>query len=336
MQGSLINADGSPTNAMIFLDNLNFVLTIVFTAELSTNMYAHWLIDFITNSWSVFDLIVVTLSLVTLGPLDLPISVLRALRVLRLFGRFKALKKILAALSASIIPMLNAFFIMLIVSMICKSDMFRFERLVSCRQCFSMNADAIMGVTFFSDVAPADFATFDRAFFGLVRLSGGETWLDSLPRWNEDGTLNYGPNFFVFSYMVIVVWVLLQVSVAVLLDNFVSYTMKEEELAKLQKQQEGKSKCENTNPLEPLLQKLMKGFVDDLDLTAKIQHVYQVIAVLDGDVCNATADALNTFMSFYEQALDDNGNGQLCASEFCDRLKYLVIPAPLISFTTET
>ena len=140
-----------------------------------------------------------------------------------------------------------------------------------------MNADAIMGVTFFSDVAPDDFATFDRAFFALVRLSGGETWLDSLQRWKEDGTLNYGPNLFVFSYIVIVVWVLLQVSVAVLLDNFVSYTMKEEDLAKLQQQQEGKSKCENKNPLEPLLQKLLKGFVDDADLTAKIQIVYQVI-----------------------------------------------------------
>ena len=125
MQGNLANADGSPTNVKIFLDNLNFVLTIVFIVELLANLYAHWLIEFITNSWSVFDLIVVTLSLVTLGPLDLPISVLRALRVLRLFGRFQALKKILAALSASIIPMLNAFFIMLIVSMICKSGVFR-------------------------------------------------------------------------------------------------------------------------------------------------------------------------------------------------------------------
>jgi hypothetical protein len=123
MQGSLLNTDGSPTHAMIFLDNLNFVLTIVFTVELLTNMYAHWLVEFMTNSWAIFDLVVVTLSLVTLGPLNLPISVLRALRVLRLFGRFKALKKILSALSASIIPVLNAFFIMLIVSMICKSSL---------------------------------------------------------------------------------------------------------------------------------------------------------------------------------------------------------------------
>jgi hypothetical protein len=107
-------------------------------------------------------------------------------------------------------------------------------------------------------------------------LSGGETWLDSLQRLNDDGSLNYGPNLYIFSYIVLVVWVLLQVSVAVLLDNFVSYTMKEEELAKLQKQQEGKSKCDNANPLEPVLQKLMKGFVDDSDLTAKIENIFEV------------------------------------------------------------
>lgn len=131
MQGNLVHADGSPTDAMLFLDNLNFVLTIVFTIELLTNIYAHWLIDFITNRWSVFDLVVVALSLVTLGPLDLPISMFRALRVLRLFGRFQALKKILSALSASIIPMFNAFFIMLIVSMICAS-MFSDSSICSC------------------------------------------------------------------------------------------------------------------------------------------------------------------------------------------------------------
>ncbi len=64
------------------------------------------------------------MSLVVIGPLDniIPITIvrsLRAMRVSRLFGRLESSKKILAALSASIIPMCNAFFIMLIVAMIC-------------------------------------------------------------------------------------------------------------------------------------------------------------------------------------------------------------------------
>ena len=130
LQGTLFNPDGSPTNIKLYLDNSNLVLTVIFTIELLINMYANWMVEFFTNSWAVFDLVVVSLSLVALGPLDLPISMLRALRVLRLFGRFRALRKILAALSASIIPMFNAFFIMLIVSMICKSDGLEFAHIV--------------------------------------------------------------------------------------------------------------------------------------------------------------------------------------------------------------
>jgi hypothetical protein len=60
------------------------------------------------------------MSLIVLGPLDFPISMLRALRVVRLFGRLKSSKKILAALWVSLVPMCNAFFIMLIVAMMCE------------------------------------------------------------------------------------------------------------------------------------------------------------------------------------------------------------------------
>jgi hypothetical protein len=117
---SLILEDGSPTFLKVVLDNMNMGFTVVFTIELLTNMFAHWFKQFATNSWSVFDAIVVLISLVALGPLDFPVSILRALRVVRLFGRLQASKKILAALSVSLVPMCNAFFIMLIVAMICE------------------------------------------------------------------------------------------------------------------------------------------------------------------------------------------------------------------------
>jgi hypothetical protein len=41
-------------------------------------------------------------------------------RVIRLFGRIKALKNILTALTASIVPVLNAFLIMLVIAAICE------------------------------------------------------------------------------------------------------------------------------------------------------------------------------------------------------------------------
>ena len=52
----------------------------------------------------------------------------------------------------------------------------------------------------------------------MFRLTAGETWVDGLAAYSaEDGTPFYGTALFIYSYIVIVVWILLQVSVAVLL-----------------------------------------------------------------------------------------------------------------------
>ena len=90
----------------------------------------------------MFDLGIVTVSLVSLGPINLPTNVMRAMRafrVVRLFGRLRSLREIITALSISIIPVTNAFLILLLVTCIY----------------------AIFGVSLFSEEAPMDFGVFD-------------------------------------------------------------------------------------------------------------------------------------------------------------------------------
>jgi hypothetical protein len=169
------------------------------------------------------------------------------------------------------------------------------------------------------------------------------TQLDGLVAVNpDDGSLNMVVAVFVNSYIVIVVWILLQVSVAVLLvrcqaslphraqleffvgvqasrssfmgtvgiaaatytkacvvwhlcsimiklpkitlfefwhavqDNFVSYTMQASEQANLDRIAEQKSRSEIPTPLEPLLVGLVKGYIDDADLSIKLGNLYKV------------------------------------------------------------
>ena len=68
----------------------------------------------------MFDLLVVSISLVSLIFGDMPgvksLRILRAFRVMRLFGRLQSLRQIIAALTQSIIPVLNAFLIMMLVT----------------------------------------------------------------------------------------------------------------------------------------------------------------------------------------------------------------------------
>eukprot|EP00961_Rhodomonas_salina_P231769 3131113-Rhodomonas_salina.1 len=58
----------------------------------------------------------------------------------------------------------------------------------------------------------------------LFQLTAGNAWIGELPAYNDDGHLDPGVVTYLVSYIVIVNWTLLQVTVAVLLDNFVSGT----------------------------------------------------------------------------------------------------------------
>ena len=217
MYGKLGTKD-NPTPALEVLNLLDLIFTAIFVAELLLNLHGHLFIEFVTNAWSIFDFLVVAVSLVTLFSSDdsqVPITVfrlLRAFRVLRLFGRLKAIKKIINALSASLIPVANAFMILGIVIMLY----------------------SIIAVTFFAESAPTDMGNLSRAIISLFKIAGGDTWVgegdpeDGLPVLREDGSVNWPVGVFVISYVLIINWTLLQVSVAVLLDNFVSETTRQQ------------------------------------------------------------------------------------------------------------
>ena len=76
-------------------------------------------------------------------------------------------------------------------------------------------ADAIMGVTFFSDAKPEYFAVFDRSLITMFRITSGEAWADYMPPLDDDGSVNFGTCVFFVSYTVIVCWTLLQVFPAI-------------------------------------------------------------------------------------------------------------------------
>ena len=42
-----------------------------------------------------------------------------------------------------------------------------------------------------SKMAPDNFRTFGPAFMTLFYVTGGDPWPDSLPKYNEDGSINW-------------------------------------------------------------------------------------------------------------------------------------------------
>ena len=122
-QIDVVNQDGSLTSSGKALEALDYLFTCMFTFELGLNLFCHWLREFFNSGWNVLDLVVVILSLVALGPIPIPVSIIRMIRVfrvMRVFGRFETLNHIIRALTTAINPVLNAFSILLIFVFMCK------------------------------------------------------------------------------------------------------------------------------------------------------------------------------------------------------------------------
>jgi hypothetical protein len=131
-------------------------------------------------------------------------------------------------------------------------------------------------VSIFSSVAPDQFGRFNIAFVTLFRIAAGDTWVESLPTLGPDGSLEWKPALFISSFIVVSVWVVLQVSVAVLLDNFVTVSMRMENDDKAKALKEKKAFSQFRNPLEPLIAKLANEYSDSANLTTKIASLFNV------------------------------------------------------------
>ena len=106
-----------------FISGVNYAFTFIFALELCVNMFANLPRKFMRSGWNFLDLFVVVMSFVDYGPFDIPdwlVRLLRALRVVRLFGRVQELTKMFSSITASLFPMMNAFVILIIVLSVCE------------------------------------------------------------------------------------------------------------------------------------------------------------------------------------------------------------------------
>ncbi len=128
----------------------------------------------------------------------------------------------------------------------------------------------------------------------LFHITAGDPWPEEPALYDEDGTVNWKVGAFHLAYEISVGWVILQVlrlfalhqswqilsvlqvSVAALLDNFISASSELESEEKLLQTQACMRDRLERNPMEPLLIKLAREFTDSQDLSDRLSKLYKV------------------------------------------------------------
>ena len=201
-EAQLLPDEGS--DAAAAFASLETVFTVIFSVELAVNFIANFFWEFVSSGWNWFDVLIVSTAVISqTGLVDtgglVHLRLLKAFRVMRFFNRIPSLQKIIVALYASIPAMANAMALTLMV----------------------LAMYSVMAVTFYHESAEEYFGTFGKALFTLFQFSTGDGWTDvvrAIPFSSEIDSLLL--SVFFVSFMIIVSIVLMQVVIAVLLEEF--------------------------------------------------------------------------------------------------------------------
>lgn len=101
---------------------LDIVFTCIFVVELSVNLFATLVWEFLADPWNYFDALVVLISIMSLAAPNIPggatLKLARTFRVFRLFKRIRSMRRIMASLIHALPAMANAYALLILLSAI--------------------------------------------------------------------------------------------------------------------------------------------------------------------------------------------------------------------------
>ncbi|MBF23063.1 MAG: ion transporter [Pusillimonas sp.] len=177
---------------------INNLFLAVFVVELVLRIYA-WRTRFFVDPWSLFDLIVVGISLVPAsGPLAI-LRALRVLRVLRLVSAVPAMRKVVAALLGAL-PGLGSIVVLLLLI---------------------YYVAAVIATNIFGADFPDWFGTLGRSFYTLFQIMTLESWSMGISRPVMD-TFPWAWAFFI-PFILIATFTMLNLFIAIIVNTMQTF-----------------------------------------------------------------------------------------------------------------
>ena len=216
--------EGSPSSYDTILEDINYFFTAVFIMECCLKNVGMGVRAYLYSGWNRFDLFVVSSSIVDLlmttignslfsflrvGPqLARVLRVMRVSRLLKLVKSLKGIQKLLETLMLALPSLMNVGALMLLVFFI-----------------FS-----VLGVFLFKDITTGNiiddmnnFSNFSYAMVLLFRCSTGENWWFFM--FDTYKATPYAPLFWI-PFIVICSFIMLNLFILVILDEFEKYSVK--------------------------------------------------------------------------------------------------------------
>ncbi|CAE7820690.1 Cacna1i [Symbiodinium sp. CCMP2592] len=204
---------------------------IIFSFELVANMYGFWWRRFWSSGWNVFDVVVVSIGILDVfevplpGPLSL-LRMMRAFRVFRLFKRIKSLRKILESLAKAMPAHVNAFGILFLVMCIYSILAVDFFMNFASEGFYTntLNITVPLGTSRELHHGEEYFGNFCLSLFTMFQVLTGDSWSEAVARhliFTDDITRTIGTTVYFISFQLLCGIVLINVTIAVLLEKMV-------------------------------------------------------------------------------------------------------------------
>ena len=255
---------------------LELTFTIFFGLEVCMAFVALGFWGFCAHGSNIFDAIVVAICIASTVLEEIPhmgslrmLRVLRLVRVFTLMKRLAPLRILLRALGNSAMPVMFVFLLLFLV----------------------LAVFSLIATEFFREMDPDNFGDVQKTAFSLFQVSTGDSWASIITRGiterNPDVPAWMVRTFFVV-FVLTVGMVLMNIVIAILLDEFLGTVTREKAEARkrqLKKQLHGEVTTLSARavshlhfPLDPFLATLMTCSTDE-DLSAKIASVYECMDV---------------------------------------------------------
>ena len=174
-------------------------------------MYVHWCKKFFSNPWSVFDFIIVSLSLIEAiivaviknrdqnGGLSL-VRLFRIFRIVRVFNKVRPLQRVILGITSTLIPMSNIVVVFLVINSIY----------------------SVLATRLYMHSYPDKFGTFFKTSYTMFQCATGDAWATQIVETllNDKENNSTAVLLFFASYIVAVGIILFNIIVAVLLEGF--------------------------------------------------------------------------------------------------------------------